>query len=156
DSQLRWKYVGQSGSTPLSAISRFPSDLTTTPLDFFQYINYALFGYAPLGVTQDDSTHIPFTLGIGAALIDQYDADALNTGIYYGGPGVPCSGDPGLLASACLVYGPEQTGPTTMSFVNPTCILPLPPTTTSTPPSFNSINRPTRSVGEFGWAYSIL
>src|SRR5204863_9864617 len=31
-----------------------------------------------------------------------------------------------------------------------------PPTTTATPPSFNSINQPTRSVGEFGWAYSIL
>ena len=69
DSQVRWKYVGQgTNTTPLSAIPAFPSDFTT--LDFFQYINYALFGRI-----DDDSTHIPYTLGIGAALIDMYDVE---------------------------------------------------------------------------------
>ena len=79
--------------TPWSAIPPFPSDLTT--LDFFQYINYALFG---TGVTTADSTHIPYTLGIGAALIDQYDdgcnTNALITGIYYGSNPATCDSAP--------------------------------------------------------------
>ena len=101
-SQVRWKYVGNQGAlstTPLSAIPPFPGDLTT--LDFFQYINYALFG---TGVTTADSTHIPYTLGIGAALIDQYDMDTLITGIYYGGSN-PATCD---AINACPVYGAEQ------------------------------------------------
>ncbi|MGH7984234.1 MAG: hypothetical protein ACREFF_14000 [Candidatus Udaeobacter sp.] len=157
DSQIRWKYVGPDTNNhdPLSYIPRF-GDLTK--LDCFQYINYALFGRSDSGwpLTGDDSdlTHIPYTFGIGAAFIDQYDADALNTGIYYGGSGVPCSGDPGLPASACLVYGPEQTG-STVTYQPPLCITP-PTGPDPLPTSPNSINQPTRSVGEFGWAYSIL
>ena len=162
DNQVRWQYMGKLTSgcpspTPTPAATAAPTATPTatptSPLDFFQYINYALFGRTC--ESPDDTIHLPYTLGIGAALIDQYDTDARNTGIYYGSSGTSPCGDPPP-ASACLVYGPEQTGPTTMSFVNPTCILPLPPTATATPPSFNSINQPTRSVGEFGWAYSIL
>ena len=148
--QVRWEYVGNQGTpnptatpSPLPYIPAFPSDLTT--LDFFQYINYALFGR-----TDNDSTDMPYTLGIGAALIDLYDADALLTGIYYGSSAATC--DPGI--PACLVYGAEQSGSTTRTQA-PTCIAaPTPDTFTSSfiPP----VNLPTRTVGDFGWAYSIL
>jgi hypothetical protein len=132
----------------LSAIPAFPSDLTT--LDFFQYINYALFGVTT--GADPDPTHFPFTLGIGAALIDQYDAgNALITGIYYGSNPATCDLSPPI--NACLVYGAEQTG-SSVWYQPPTCIsAPTPqPLVTPTPP----INSPVRSVGEFGWAYSIL
>jgi len=177
DNQLRWKYVGNqdlSNHAPLSAIPAFPSDLTA--LDFFQYINYALFG-----VTTPDSTDMPFTLGIGAALIDQYDAEPnstntqpLLTGLYYtratptptptptpiatptATPTPTCVLDPTdhtIPIGAGLVYGGEQTG-STVQYVNSTYI--SAPTPDPLPNSPNSINQPTRSVGEFGWAYSIL
>jgi hypothetical protein len=137
-----------SGSpTPLPAIPPFPSDLTT--LDFFQYINYALFG---TGVTTPDSTHIPYTLGIGAALIDMYDTDAFITGIYYNGPN-PATCDPAI--NACVVYGAEQnqteTGWSLMCISPPTVPDPL-----GGPDGVPSINQGFRNVGEFGWAYSIL
>lgn len=163
--QVRWEYVGNQGTpnptatpSPLSAIPAFPIDSTKlNTLDFFQYINYALFGR-----TDDDSTDIPYTLGIGAALIDQYDADggssnanAFITGIYYGTNNTfTCDPGPPAL-NACLVYGAEQTG-SSVWYVNPTCISPVPPTPDPLPNSPNSINQPTRSVGEFGWAHSLL
>jgi hypothetical protein len=153
DNQLRWKYVGQNpnpAATPRTDIPPFPSDLTT--LDFFQYIHYALFGNLDPDPTQ---THFPYTLGIGAALIDQYDTDALNTGIYYGSNATdPCTSSPAI--NACLVYGPELSG-ATVTYPDPAggCI-PPPTRPNSLSNSPNSINRPTRSVGEFGWAYSIL
>jgi hypothetical protein len=145
DNQVRWKYVGQGTNTiPLLAIPAFPSDLTT--LDFFQYMNYALFG-----VTGSDSTDIPFTLGIGAALIDEYDADASNTGIYYGSSTNPnCDS-----ITACVVYGPEQTG-ATVAYPTPSCISPLPPVPQVFTGSLPPFNVPFRTVGDFGWAYSIL
>ena len=166
DLQVRWKYVGNQdplNTTPLSAIPPFPSDFTT--LDFFQYINYALFG-----VTTGDSTHIPFTLGIGAALIDASDADtnqlnnvnALITGIYYGSSAATC--DPAI--AACLVYGAEQqtNSPFNVWWVPPTqgggCMSQVPVAPQAFGPGTGGfvppINSPTRSVGEFGWAYSIL
>src|SRR4029077_20704028 len=102
DNQVRWKYVGQSGNTPLPAIPAFPSDLTT--LDFFQYINYALWG-----VTTADSNplHLSPTLQIGASIIDQYDDDPLTTGIYFNPGSNPaiCDTDP---PNACLVYGADS------------------------------------------------
>lgn len=149
DSQVRWKYVGNqdpNNTTPLLAIPAFPSDLTT--LDFFQYINYALFG-----VTTADSTDIPYTLGIGAALIDMYDTETtMLTGIYYGSHAASCPDGIG----ACLVYGAEVTSSTARSQA-PTCISappsPDPHTSSDGPPS---INLGFRNAGEFGWAYSIL
>jgi len=165
DNQIRWQYVGNltagcASPTPTPTASPTPTPTptpTATPssstMDFFQYINYALFGRtceAP-----DDTTHVPYTLGIGAALIDQYDTDALNTGIYYGSNATdPCNSSPPV--NACLVYGPEQTG-STVTYPDPAggCI--PPPTRPDTrPTSPFDINQPTRSVGEFGWAYSIL
>jgi hypothetical protein len=151
-------------TTPLSAIPAFPSDPSQlSNVEFFQYINYGLFG-----VTGDDFTHIPYTLGIGAALIDQYDADgnpfsssnanALITGIYYGGPGMPCPLDTSI-STACLVYGVEYNTSGTLApwYVSPTCMAPMPtPDSSPTSGGVPSINSPTRNVGEFGWAYSIL
>jgi len=146
--QVRWEYVGNqsvSGTpTPLPFIPAFPSDLST--LDFFQYINYALFGR-----TDNDSADIAYTLGIGAALIDQYDAEnTFLTGIYYGSSAATC--DPGI--NADLVFGTEQSG-TTVRSQAPTGI-PPPPSPDPLTGFVPSINSPTRTVGEFGWAYSIL
>jgi hypothetical protein len=143
DNQVRWKYVGQGiNTTPLSAIPAFPSDLTT--LDFFQYINYALFGVT---ISDPDSTHIASTLQIGASLIDQYDTDALITGIYYGGSN-PATCDP---LNACPVYGAEQNqNETGWSLM---CISPQPPMPTL---SGVFVNRPLRNVGEFSYAYNLL
>jgi hypothetical protein len=140
--QVRWKYVGQSGSTSLSAIPAFPGDLTT--LDFFQYINYALFG-----VTTADSTHIPSTLQIGASIIDQYDDDPLTTGIYFSGGSPsdpPC--DPG---ATCMTFGADAGS---------TPPLPQPCVTLSLVPAYVSsgvfANRPFRSVGELSYGYNLL
>jgi hypothetical protein len=188
DSQVRWKYVGSGetpcpsvtptatptvtpAGTPLSYIPAFPCDLRK--LDFFQYVNYALFG-----VNSDDFTHIPYTLGIGAALIDMYELEtSLISGVYYTTPSptpiptptptptpnvtptptatpTPCD-FPAI--DAYIVYGAEQTGATVRS-VAPTGISP-PPSPEPLPASPNgvpSINQGFRNVGEFGWAYSIL
>lgn len=148
DGQIRWKYVGQgTNSTPLSAIPAFPSDLTT--LDFFQYINYALFGVTTS--PDPDPTHFPFTLGIGAALIDLYDADSLSTGIYYGSSAATCpDGIP-----ACLVYGAEN-GTTVSPTVGAGCMSSVPPAPQAFTGFVPPLNTATRTVGEFGWAYSIL
>jgi hypothetical protein len=143
DNQVRWKYVGNqdvSNTTPLSAIPPFPGNVTTTPIDSFQYINYALWGR-----TDADPTHIASTLSIGASIIDQYDADGQSTGIYYGLTGAPPNCD--AINDACLVYGLEQTG----SYVPPTCVSPPTPTLSNVSP-----NRPLRSVGEFSYAYNLL
>jgi len=198
DSQVRWKYVGSGETpcpsitptptptgtptatptptatatpaiTPLSYIPGFPCDLTK--LEFFQYLNYALFG-----VTGDDFAHVTFTLGIGAALIDMYDVDtSLITGVNYSPP-IPTptptptavvTPTPTPTPTACdnptintyLVYGAEQPGasPATIRTGTPTGISPPP-----TPEPFAggdgppSISQGFRNVGEFGWAYSIL
>jgi hypothetical protein len=152
DSQVRWKYVGPSGNTPLPAIPAIPLDLTTTTLDFFQYINYALFGR-----TDADQTDMPYTLGIGAALIDQYDTDTLLTGIYYSAPPNPASlCDP---INACSVYGVEYaTNGTVLRYGDPSvqCVSALPPDSAAQGSFVPPINSATRNVGEFGWAYSIL
>ena len=140
--QVRWKYVGHGvNTTPLSAIPVLPSDLTT--LDFFQYINYALFG-----VTATDAAHFPLTLQRGASIIDEYDNDALTTGIYFSPGSNPANCDP--LISACITFGadPGSTPPPPLScVVSPS---PAPPTASNVSP-----NRPLRSVGEFSYAYSM-
>jgi hypothetical protein len=143
DNQVRWKYVGHdpANHTPLSSIPAFPSDLTT--LDFFQYINYALFG-----VTTADSTHCPLTLQRGASIIDQYDSDALATGIYFNPGSNPDNCDP--LISACITFGADSG-----SMVQPplSCVVSASPT----PPTAANVflNGPLRSVGEFSYAYSM-
>jgi hypothetical protein len=145
--EVRWKYVGQNAdpaATPRPDISPFPSIVTaSTTFDFFQYINYALFG-----VNTSDSAHIAFTLQIGASIIDQYDDDLLTTGIYFSG-GTPS--DP-----------PCDANPTCMTFGADAGSAPPPPQScvTSSVPSYSSsnvfANRPLRTVGEFSYAYNLL
>ena len=145
--QVRWKYVGQNptpGATPRPDISPFPSILTTAaPLDFFQYINYALWGR-----TDADSTHIASTLQIGASIVDQYDDDLLTTGIYFSGripSDPPC--DP---SATCMTFGADgSTPPLPQSCVT---LLPVPAYVSSGV----FANRPLRSVGEFSYAYNLL
>src|SRR6185437_696567 len=74
-------------------------------------------------------------------------------GIYYGSSASTC--DAGI--SACLVYGMEQSG-SSMWYVNPVGVCLPPPSNTPQPISGQTppINSPVRSVGEFGWGYSIL
>lgn len=142
DNQVRWKYVGNqdfSNTTPLPAIPPFPSNLTSNPIDFFQYINYALWGRIDA-----DSTHIASTLSIGASIIDQYDADQPTTGIYFGSNPATC--DPTI--AACLVYGADTNPPPPP--------LPCVPSAPGYVASNVFINRPLRSVGEFGYAYNLL
>ena len=144
DNQVRWKYVGQSGNTPLSAIPAFPGIFTTTSLDLFQYINYALWGVT---TADSNSTHIASTLQIGASIIDQYDDDLLTTGIYFGSNPATCDTDPPI--NACLVYGADAG-----SAPPP----PLPCVSSSPPyvPSNVFANRPLRTVGECSYAYNLL
>ena len=146
--QVRWKYVGQNANpaaTPRPDISPFPSIVTaTTTLDFFQYINYALFG-----VSSNDSTHIASTLQIGASIIDQYDDDQLTTGIYFSG-GSPS--DPPCDANAtCMTFGADagSTPPLPQSCVT---LLPVPAYVSSGV----FANRPLRSVGELSYGYNLL
>jgi hypothetical protein len=146
--QVRWEYVGNqnlSGTpTPLPFIPAFPSDLTT--LDFFQYINYALFG-----VTGNDSalTHFPLTLEIGASIIEQYDNDSLTTGIYFNPGPNPYNCDPSPLTSACITFGADagSAAPAPLS-----CVVASAAAYTS---SLAFLNRPLRSVGEFSYAYNL-
>jgi hypothetical protein len=133
----------------LSAIPAFPNNPgALNTLDFFQYINYALFGYAPSGVNTNDSTHIAFTLQIGASIIDQYDDDQLTTGIYFSGASPsdpPC--DP---SATCMTFGADGSAPP----LPQSCVTSLP-----VPPYVSSnvfANRPLRSVGEFSYAYDLL
>ena len=145
DNQVRWKYVGNqdvSNTTPLSAIPAFPGIFTTTPLDLFQYINYALWGRI-----DPDSTHIASTLQIGASIIDQYDDDLLTTGIYFGSNLATCDTDPPI--NACLVNGADAGSA-------PPPPLPCVPSFPPYVPSNVFANRPLRSVGEFSYAYNLL
>ncbi len=143
DNQLRWKYVGHdpANHAPLSSIPAFPSDLTT--LDFFQYINYALFG-----VTTADATHCPLTLQRGASIIDEYDEDPLTTGIYFNPGSNPDNCDPFI--SACITFGADADSASPSPL--PCVVSPSP-----TPPILSNVflNRPFRSVGEFSYAYSM-
>ena len=141
--QVRWKYVGQgTNTTPLPAIPPFPTDLTT--LDFFQYINYALFGVTAADALQ---LHFPSTLQRGASIIDEYDYDSMITGIYFIPGSNPDNCDPSI--SACITFGAETgTPPPPLSCVRS-------PSPTPPPPIDVLPNRPLRSVGEFSYAYSL-
>ena len=150
DNQVRWKYVGQDSNpaaTPRPDISPFPSDPSNlTTLDFFQYINYALFGVT--GVDPNNSAHFPFTLQIGASIIDQYDNDQLTTGIYFSGGSPsdpPCDPD-----ATCMTFGADGSTPP----LPQSCV-----TLSAVPPYATSgvfASRPLRSVGELGYAYNLL
>jgi hypothetical protein len=135
-----WQYVGSSGIAMRDRIPGF----TTSP-EFFQLLNYAM-----NGTNSDDSAHVITTLSIGAALIDQYDDSTLadpvtgttTTMIEYNGGWAmglenidPARPSPSPQPSP--FPGPFGMSPTPSPFVA----------------NYAMLNRPFRSVGEFGYAF---
>lgn len=134
----RWKYVG-SNTNGAAASNIAP--LTAGTGNFFQLLSYA----------RSSSTAIPSiaeTLSLGAAIIDQYDADVSTTQIEY-------VDTAGLVAVA---YGMESNDPSRPA--GGTTPAPTPPTgppvykMLPTPTPGNAWDKPIRNVGEFGYAYS--
>jgi len=136
-----WEYWGPNGTGKQSAIPAIST--TGGPIDFFQYLDYAL--HPTWNGTSPDSANINSTLTIGAAIIDQChpiidlysSTGSLATGStttridYSGGTGT--------------VYGMKNFDP------NPP---PIPPAV-AVPSGYYCLNRPFRSVGEMGYAYNI-
>jgi len=119
----RWQYVGQ-GASLLSAIPT-PAPGGSPAPDFFQILNYAIPGQP-----------IDKILSLGAAIIDQYDADQITTGIEYA-------------PAPAVAWGAEDRNP-----VNPMgSPVPSPsptPITGYTP----VLQRPFQNVGELGYVYN--
>src|SRR6266516_3877321 len=123
----RWQYVGQ-GSSLLSAIPT-PAPGGSPPPDFFQILNYA---YSIPGPTPP----IDKILSLGAAIIDQYDADQVTTGIEYA-------------PAPAIAWGAEDRTPAIpMGSPGPS---PLP---TPIPGYSPVLQQPFQSVGELGYAYN--
>jgi hypothetical protein len=119
----RWQYVGQ-GSSLLSAIPT-PAPGGSPPPDFFQILNYAIPGQP-----------INKILSLGAAIIDQYDADQVTTGIEYA-------------PAPAVAWGAEDRTP----------VIPMGspvPSPSPTPiPGYSPVlQQPFQSVGELGYAYN--
>jgi Tfp pilus assembly protein PilX len=114
-----WIYYGDTGS----ATNAIPSIKVNSTVDFFQLLNYAL--HPNWDTTKDDPNNVATTLAIGAALIDQYDADSNTTRIDY---------------QTGTVYGVEASGTKTGTE-------PIPPL------GYYGLNRPFRNVGEYGYGY---
>jgi hypothetical protein len=135
-----WQYVGSSGTTMRDRIPGF----TTSP-EFFQLLNYAM-----NGTNADDNTHVFTTLSIGAALIDQYDDSILadpttgttTTMIEYNGG----------WALGLENVDPARPSPSPQSspFPGPFGMSPTPPPFVA---NYAMLNRPFRSVGEFGYGF---
>jgi hypothetical protein len=119
----RWQYVGQ-GSTLLSAIPA-PAPGGSPPPDLFQVLNYAIPGQP-----------IDKILSLGAAIIDQYDADQVTTAIEYA-------------PAPAVVWGAEDRTP----------VIPMgspvpSPAPTRIPGYTPVLQRPFQNVGELGYAYN--
>ena len=119
----RWQYVGQ-GSSLLSAIPT-PAPGGSPRPDFFQILNYAISGQP-----------INKILSLGAAIIDQYDADQVTTGIEYA-------------PAPAVAWGAEDRTP----------VIPMGspvPSPSPTPiPGYSPVlQQPFQSVGELGYAYN--
>ena len=125
----RWQYVGpRPGNTLLSAIPP-PAPGGSPRPDFFQVLSYA---YSNPGPTPT----IDKILSLGAAIIDQYDADQVTTGIDYA-------------PAPAVAWGAEDLTPAVpMGSPGPS---PLPtPIAGYTP----VLQRPFQNVGELGYAYN--
>jgi Tfp pilus assembly protein PilX len=124
----RWQYVGTQGSSPLVAIAT-PAPGGSPAPDFFQILSYS---YANPGPTPT----IDKILGLGASIIDQYDADQVTTGIEYA-------------PAPAVAWGAEDRAPATpMGSPGPS---PLP---TPIPGYSPVLQRPFQNVGELGYAYN--
>jgi Tfp pilus assembly protein PilX len=119
----RWQYVGQ-GTSLLSAIPPPAPGGSPVP-DFFQILNYAIPGQP-----------IDKILSLGAAIIDQYDADQVTTGIEYA-------------PAPTVAWGAEDRTP----------VIPMGspvPSPSPTPIAGYTpvLQRPFQNVGELGYAYN--
>jgi Tfp pilus assembly protein PilX len=124
----RWQYVGTQGSSPLVAIAT-PAPGGSPAPDFFQILSYS---YANPGPTPT----IDKILGLGASIIDQYDADQVTTGIEYA-------------PAPAVAWGAEDRAPAIpMGSPGPS---PLP---TPIPGYSPVLQRPFQNVGELGYAYN--
>jgi hypothetical protein len=128
----RWQYVGQ-GSSLLSAIPT-PAPGGSPPPDFFQILNYA---YSIPGPTPT----IDKILSLGAAIIDQYEADDVVTAIEYGPAAVPQP----------VAWGMEDSFGTPMGSGSPS---PTPWPPPPPPAGYVVLQQPFQSVGELGYAYN--
>jgi len=125
----RWQYVGTQGTSLLSAIPT-PAPGGSPRPDFFQVLNYAIPGQP-----------INKILSLGAAIIDQYDADQVTTAIEYGPVAIPQP----------VAWGAEAANP----------VIPMGspvPSPSPTPIAGYSpvLNRPFQNVGELGYAYNSI
>jgi hypothetical protein len=119
----RWQYVGTQGTSLLSAIPT-PAPGGSPAPDFFQILNYAIPGQP-----------INKILSLGAAIIDQYDADQVTTGIEYA-------------PAPAVAWGAEDRNPVIpMGSPGPS---PLPTPITG----YLVLQRPFQNVGELGYAYN--
>lgn len=120
----RWQYVGTQGTSLLSAIPT-PAPGGSPAPDFFQILNYAIPGQP-----------IDKILSLGAAIIDQYDADQVTTGIEYA-------------PAPAVAWGAEDRNP----------VIPMGspvPSPSPTPIAGYTpvLQRPFQNVGELGYAYN--
>ena len=124
----RWQYVGTQGSSLLAAIAT-PAPGGSPAPDFFQILSYS---YANPGPTPT----IDKILGLGASIIDQFDADQVTTGIEYA-------------PAPAVAWGAEDRTPAIpMGSPGPS---PLP---TPIPGYSPVLQRPFQNVGELGYAYN--
>jgi hypothetical protein len=137
-----WQYVGASGDARQNHIPAFVNNP-----EFFQLLNYAM-----NATNGDDSAHILTTLSVGAALIDQYDDDTASDPLtgstttmieYDGGWAIGLENlDPARASSS--------PSPAPSPFPLPAGMSPTPPPALA---GYGMLNRPFRSVGEFGYAF---
>jgi len=129
----RWQYIGTQGSSLLSAIPTPAPNGSPRP-DFFQILNYAYSSPSP-------TPAIPKILGLGAAIIDQYDADDVITAIEYGPAATPQP----------VAWGMEDASGTPMGSGSPS---PTPWPPPPPPAGYVVLQRPFQNVGELGYAYN--
>ena len=126
--------MGTQGSSLLSAIPT-PAPGGSPAPDFFQILNYAYASPSP-------TPTIDKILALGAAIIDQYDADHVTTAIEYGLAATPQP----------VAWGMEDlASPIPMGSASPTPPVPPP---TPIPGYSPMLQRPFQNVGELGYAYN--
>jgi hypothetical protein len=132
----RWRYVTPQGVGNPAPAAADIAPPTATSRDFFQLLRYSrsTSAYTP-GVAE--------TLSLGAAIIDQYDADNTTTQIEYADPAT---------GAILVAYGIEAFD-TSRPSGSPTPA-PTPPPGYTMLPAPASWDQPFRNVGEFGYAYS--
>jgi hypothetical protein len=127
----RWQYVGTQGSSLLSAIPT-PAPGGSPAPDFFQILSYS---YANPGPTPT----IDKILGLGASIIDQYDADQVTTGIEYApAPAVVWGAECGQGCTTVTPMGSPVPSPSPTPIAGYTPVL----------------NRPFQNVGELAYAHN--